>query len=55
MIPMDSGGVSLVDMLGEEALIVRALSLNGAFEGDLGTTANERDFHEAEVPAANVE
>jgi CubicO group peptidase (beta-lactamase class C family) len=53
MIPIDSGGVSLVDMLGEEALIVRALSLNGAFEGDLGTTANARDFRAAEVPAAN--
>ena len=53
MIPMDTGGVSLRDMLGEEALIVRALSLNGAFEGDLGETANHRDFHAAEVPAAN--
>ena len=30
MIPMDSGGVSLVDVLGEDALIVRALFLNGA-------------------------
>jgi CubicO group peptidase (beta-lactamase class C family) len=53
MIPMDTGGVSLVDMLGEEALIVRALSLNGAFEGDLGDAANHRDFHAAEIPAAN--
>jgi CubicO group peptidase (beta-lactamase class C family) len=53
MIPMDSGGVSLVDMLGEDALIVRTLSLNGAFEGDLGSTANERDFHQAEIPGAN--
>jgi CubicO group peptidase (beta-lactamase class C family) len=53
MIPMDTGGVSLRDMVGEEALIVRALSLNGAFEGDLGTTANHRDFHAAEVPGAN--
>src|SRR6478752_8931222 len=47
MIPMDSGGVSLLDMLGTEALIVRALLLNGAFGDDLGATANERDFHEA--------
>jgi CubicO group peptidase (beta-lactamase class C family) len=53
MIPMDTGGASLVDMLGQEALIVRALSLNGAFEGDLGEAANHRDFHAAEVPAAN--
>jgi CubicO group peptidase (beta-lactamase class C family) len=52
MVPMDTGGVSLRDMLGDEALLVRALSLNGAF-GDLGETANHRDFHAAEVPAAN--
>jgi CubicO group peptidase (beta-lactamase class C family) len=53
MIPMDTGGGSIADLLGDEALIVSALSLNGAFRGDLGATANQRDFHAAEVPAAN--
>jgi CubicO group peptidase (beta-lactamase class C family) len=53
MIPMSTGDVSLRDLLGEQALLVRALSLNGAFQGDLGETANHRDFHAAEIPAAN--
>ncbi len=54
MIPMDSaGGLSIEDLLGADSLMVRALNLNGAFEGDLATTANHRDFHAAEVPAAN--
>jgi CubicO group peptidase (beta-lactamase class C family) len=53
MIPMDSGGLSLADLLGTDSLMVRALNLNGAFGGELGTTANERDFHAAELPAAN--
>jgi CubicO group peptidase (beta-lactamase class C family) len=54
MIPMDSaGGLSIEDMLGADSLMVRALNLNGAFAGDLGSTANERDFHAAEIPAAN--
>jgi len=53
MIPMDTGGVGLSDMLGADALVVSALSLNGAFEGNLGETANHRDFHEAEIPAGN--
>jgi CubicO group peptidase (beta-lactamase class C family) len=53
MIPMDTGGLSVIDMLGADAIVVRALSLNGAFEGDLGDTANHRDFHAAEIPAAN--
>ena len=53
MIPMDLGGVTLVDMLGADSMIVRALNLNGAFGNELGETANHRDFHAAELPAAN--
>jgi CubicO group peptidase (beta-lactamase class C family) len=54
MIPMDSAsGLSIEDLLGADSLMVRALNLNGAFQGDLATTANERDFHAAEIPAAN--
>ena len=53
MIPVDMGGVSLGDMLGADSLIVRALNLNGAFGGELGETANHRDFHAAELPGAN--
>jgi CubicO group peptidase (beta-lactamase class C family) len=52
VIPMNTG-VSLRDMVGDEALIVRALTLNGAFEGDLAATANQRDYHAAEIPASN--
>ena len=53
MIPIDMGGVSLGDMLGADSLMVRALNLNGAFGGELGETANHRDFHAAELPGAN--
>jgi CubicO group peptidase (beta-lactamase class C family) len=53
MIPMDMGGLTLRDMLGPDSLMVRALDLNGAFEGELGETSNSRDFHAAELPAAN--
>jgi CubicO group peptidase (beta-lactamase class C family) len=54
MIPMDSAsGLSIEDMLGADSLMVRALNLNGAFQGDLASTANQRDFHAAEIPAAN--
>ncbi len=53
MIPIDMGGMTLADMLGADSLMVRALNLNGAFEGDLGDVANHRDFHAAELPAAN--
>jgi CubicO group peptidase (beta-lactamase class C family) len=53
MIPMHTEGASIADMLGADSLIVRALSLNGALGYELGETANHRDFHAAEVPAAN--
>jgi CubicO group peptidase (beta-lactamase class C family) len=53
MVPLDTGGLGLADLLGTDSLLVRALNLNGAFEGDLGETANQRDFHAAELPAAN--
>jgi CubicO group peptidase (beta-lactamase class C family) len=53
MIPLDMGGLSLADMLGTDSLMVRALDLNGAFTGELGATANNRDFHAAELPGAN--
>ncbi len=54
MIPMDgASGASIADMLGADSWLVRALNLNGAFEEDLGTGANRRDFHAAELPAAN--
>jgi CubicO group peptidase (beta-lactamase class C family) len=53
MIPMDMGGMTLADLLGADSMIVRALNLNGALGQDLGETANHRDFHAAEVPAAN--
>ncbi len=56
MVPMDSGGadgINMADLLGEDSLIVRALNLNGSFHEDLGTVANHRDFHAAELPAAN--
>jgi CubicO group peptidase (beta-lactamase class C family) len=53
MVPMDTGGLSMGDLLGTDSLLVRALNLNGAFQGDPGDTANHRDFHAAELPAAN--
>ena len=53
MIPMDMAGATMADMLGADSLLVRALNLNGALGGELGATANHRDFHAAEVPAAN--
>jgi CubicO group peptidase (beta-lactamase class C family) len=53
MIPMDMAGTSIADMLGADSLLVRALNLNGALGNDLGATANHRDFHAAELPAAN--
>lgn len=53
MIPLETGGGSLVDLVGEDSLIARALTCNGAFDGDLGSAANDRAFHAAEIPAAN--
>ncbi len=53
MIAMDTGGSGIADMLGADSLLVRALTLNGALGGDLGDTANHRDFRAAEIPAAN--
>ncbi len=46
-------GPSIEDLLGADSMMVRALNLNGALEGDLAGIANHRDFHAAEIPAAN--
>jgi CubicO group peptidase (beta-lactamase class C family) len=53
MIPMNTGGGNIADLLGADSWLVRALNFNGAFEEDLGTGANHADFHAAELPAAN--
>jgi CubicO group peptidase (beta-lactamase class C family) len=54
MIPMGpADGPSLEDMLGADAMMVRALTLNGALAGDLAWNANQRDFRAAELPAGN--
>ena len=55
MIPMGAAdGPSMEDLLGADALIVRALTLNGALSGgDLAWNANQRDFRAAELPAGN--
>ena len=45
-------GVNLTELLGPDALITRALSLNGAF-GELGHDFNSPVLHAAEMPAAN--
>ena len=43
----------LAALLGGDALIVRAMTLNGAFAEDLALLANRREFHATELPAAN--
>jgi len=54
MIAMDAAdGVSIEDMIGADSMMVRALFLNGALDSDLASVANHRDFHAAEIPAAN--
>jgi CubicO group peptidase (beta-lactamase class C family) len=54
MVPMNAvDGLGIEDMLGTDSLMVRALNLNGALRGDLAENANHRDFHAAELPAAN--
>jgi len=52
MIAMNPGGPTLADMLGPDELVVRALTVNGAFS-DLATEANTRAYRAAEIPAAN--
>ncbi|MFN8026699.1 MAG: serine hydrolase domain-containing protein [Acidimicrobiia bacterium] len=52
MIGMNPGGPSLIDLLGPDALVARALTINGAFS-DLASAANTRGWHAAEIPAAN--
>jgi CubicO group peptidase (beta-lactamase class C family) len=52
MIAMNPGGPSLADMLGPDEMVVRALTVSGAFS-DLATQANTRDYRAAEIPAAN--
>jgi CubicO group peptidase (beta-lactamase class C family) len=44
--------VDLTALLGPDALVARALSLNGAF-GNLGEGFNSPELHAAEMPAAN--
>jgi CubicO group peptidase (beta-lactamase class C family) len=56
MISMNSDALDDFDLaavLGGDALIVRAMTLNGAFDEDLALLANRREFHAAELPAAN--
>jgi CubicO group peptidase (beta-lactamase class C family) len=56
MIPMGSdvlGDFDLADVLGPDALMMRAMSLNGAFDEDLAIVANTREYHAAELPGAN--
>jgi CubicO group peptidase (beta-lactamase class C family) len=52
MIAVAPGGPTLSDLLGPDVLLVRALSLNGAF-ADLATVANSRGWRAAEIPAAS--
>ena len=52
MIAMNPGGPSLAGLLGPDELVVRALTVNGAFS-DLATEANTREYRAAEIPAAN--
>jgi CubicO group peptidase (beta-lactamase class C family) len=52
MIAMNPGGPTLADLLGPDELVVRALTVNGAFS-DLATQANTREYRAAEIPAAN--
>lgn len=52
MIATNPGGPSLADMLGDDEMVVKALTINGAFS-DLATQANTRDYRAAEIPAAN--
>jgi CubicO group peptidase (beta-lactamase class C family) len=53
MIPPDSGGLTMADLLGADSILVRALLLNGALGDDLGESFNDRAHHAAELPAAN--
>ena len=56
MIPMGAdvlGDFDLAEVLGPDALLMRAMSLNGAFDEDLAIVANTREYHAAELPAAN--
>jgi len=52
MIGMNPGGPTLAELLGPDELVVRALTVNGAFS-DLATQANTREYRAAEIPAAN--
>ena len=51
--PVIGTGTDLEAMLGADALVVRALSFNGALQGDLASNANQRDFRAAVIPGAN--
>jgi len=56
MIPMNTDALDdfdLADVLGADSLLVRAMTINGAFDEDLAILANRREFHAAELPAAN--
>ena len=56
MIPMNSDvleGFDIAAALGGDALIVRAMTLNGAFDEDLAVLANAREFHRVELPAVS--
>ena len=56
IVPLDMGdadGFSMADLIGADALILRAMNQNGSLNDDITALANERDFHAAEIPAAN--
>jgi CubicO group peptidase (beta-lactamase class C family) len=46
-------GFDLAEILGADSLLLRAMTLNGAFDEDLAVLANRREFHATEMPAAN--
>jgi CubicO group peptidase (beta-lactamase class C family) len=55
-IPMNEDALDqfdLADVLGADSLLLRAMTLNGAFDEDLALLANRREFRAPEVPAAN--
>jgi CubicO group peptidase (beta-lactamase class C family) len=43
----------LADVLGAGSLLLRAMTLNSAFDEDLAVLANRREFRAVEMPAAN--
>jgi CubicO group peptidase (beta-lactamase class C family) len=56
VIPMNEDALDQFDLaeaLGADSLLLRAMTLNGAFDEDLALLANRREFRAVEMPAAN--